>query len=55
MDAFVGSGTTALAAKHTKRNFIGFEIDEEYFKIACDRLNGINKRGELNLFDIAED
>ena len=55
LDAFVGSGTSALAAKHTKRSFIGFEIDEEYFKIACDRLNGINKRGELNLFDAAED
>ena len=52
LDAFVGSGTTALAAKHTDRNFIGFEIDEHYYKIAIDRLNGINKRGELNLFDI---
>lgn len=52
MDAFVGSGTTALAAKHLNRSFIGFEIDEEYFKIASDRLQGINKRGELNLFDL---
>ena len=52
LDAFVGSGTTALAAKHTERNFIGFEIDEQYYKIACDRLQGINKRGEMNLFDL---
>ena len=52
MDAFVGSGTTALAAKHTNRNFVGFEIDEEYYKIATDRLKGINKRGEMNLFDL---
>ena len=50
----MGSGTTALAAKHTRRHFIGFEIDETYFKIAKDRLNGINKRGEMNLFDIGD-
>ena len=55
LDPFVGSGTTALACKHTKRSFIGFEIDEEYYKIASDRIRGINKRGELNLFDITED
>lgn len=54
LDAFVGSGTTALAAKHTKRNFIGFEIDKNYFEKAVDRLNGINQRGEINLFDIGE-
>ena len=55
LDAFVGSGTTALAAKHTKRNFIGFEIDKDYFNIASDRLRGINKKGELNLFDYESD
>ncbi len=55
LDSFVGFGTTALAAKHTKRSFIGFEIDDEYYKIASDRLRGINKRGELNLFDVEED
>ena len=54
LDCFLGSGTTALAAKHTGRNFIGFEIDEDYYKIATDRLKGINKRGELNLFDIED-
>ena len=51
LDAFVGSGTTALAAKHTERNFLGFEIDPEFYQIACDRLKGINQRGEMNLFD----
>lgn len=55
LDPFLGSGTTALACKHTKRRFIGFEIDKHYFKIASDRLNGINKRGEMNLFDIEVD
>ena len=51
LDAFVGSGTTALAAKHTKRNFLGFEIDPDYFKIASERLRGFNQKGEMNLFD----
>ena len=29
-----------------------FEINEKYFQIAQDRLQGINQKGELNLFDI---
>lgn len=52
LDPFLGSGTTALAAKHLERNYIGFEINETYYKIAEDRLKGINQKGEMNLFDI---
>lgn len=44
LDPFMGSGTTAVAAKETGRNFIGFEINPEYHRIACDRLNGITKK-----------
>ena len=51
-DPFLGSGTVALAAKHCGCSYIGFEINEKYFKIATDRLQGINQKGELNLFDI---
>lgn len=54
-DPFVGSGTTCLAAKHLNCNYIGFEINERYYKIATDRLNGINIKGEMNLFDIDYD
>ena len=32
MDTFLGSGTTAIAAKNTKRAFKGCEISEEYYK-----------------------
>ena len=39
LDSFIGSGTTALACKNLNRNFIGFENNEEYFKIAQKRLN----------------
>lgn len=51
-DPFMGSGTTCLACKHLGLDYIGFEINEKYFKIAEDRLNGINQKGELNLFDL---
>jgi len=50
MDVFLGSGTTCVAAKELGRQFIGFEIDEKYYKIAKDRINGINQKGEMNLF-----
>lgn len=50
-DPFIGSGTTAVAAKELGRQFIGFEINEKYYQIAKDRLNGINQKGEMNLFE----
>ena len=51
-DPFCGSGTTCLAAKHLELDYLGFEINEKYYKIAIDRLNGINQKGEMNLFDL---
>lgn len=39
LDPFIGSGTTAIACKELNRNFIGCEIDKNYYKIAIDRLN----------------
>ena len=38
LDPFLGSGTTAVAAKQLKRNFIGIEISKDYCKIANERL-----------------
>ena len=37
-DPFMGSGTTAVACKNLKRNYIGSEISEKYCKIAKQRL-----------------
>lgn len=49
-DPFVGSGTTCVAAKELGCNYIGFEINENYYKIAVDRLNGVNQKGQIDLF-----
>lgn len=44
-DGFMGSGTTGVAAKEMNRNFIGVEIDKEYFDIAKERIERIEKNG----------
>ncbi len=38
LDNCMGSGSTGIACIHTNRNFIGIELDENYFKIAKDRI-----------------
>ena len=38
LDNCMGSGTTAIACLNTNRNFIGFELDKEYFDIASKRI-----------------
>lgn len=55
LDPFVGSGTTAVAAKRLGRNFIGFDINEEYVQIANQRLDKVrfnekNNENQLSLF-----
>lgn len=41
LDPFMGSGTTGIAALQNNRNFIGIELDENYFKIAQQRINNV--------------
>ena len=38
LDNCMGSGTTAIAAIREKRNFIGFELNKEYYDKACERI-----------------
>ena len=41
LDPFMGSWTTGIAAKNVWREFIGIEMDKEYFEIAKNRLKEI--------------
>ena len=43
LDFTMGSGTTGVACVKTKRNFIGIELDEEYFEIAKKRIEEANQ------------
>ena len=46
-DPTMGSGTTGIACLNTNRNFIGIELDKEYYSVAKDR---IEKHNPLNNF-----
>lgn len=39
LDFCMGSGSTCIAAINTNRRYIGFELDQQYFNIAKDRIN----------------
>lgn len=40
VDPFMGSGSTGVACKQLNRNFIGIELDNEYYDIAKKRIEG---------------
>lgn len=46
-DPFMGSGTTGVACVQTGRKFIGIEIDEKYFHIACKRIKDAQQQMKL--------
>ena len=47
LDSCMGSGTTAIACMNTNRNFIGFELDETYYKLSLERIK--NRTQQLGL------
>ena len=49
LDPFMGSGTTGVACMNLGRSFIGIEIEERYFQIACERI--ANAQRQQKLFD----
>lgn len=46
LDCCMGSGTTAIACLRSGRDYIGFELDEGYHKITCDRILAEKARGD---------
>ena len=51
LDNTCGSGSTCVAAVLTGRKYIGIERDEEYYKIACDRVKQAETQVSMDLFD----
>jgi len=44
LDNCIGSGTTAIAAINTKRNYIGIELDRKYVNIANERIRDYKRK-----------
>lgn len=49
LDNCMGSGTTAIACHRLNRNFIGFELDEEYHRLSVDRYE--KEKSQTTKFD----
>ena len=47
LDFTMGSGTTGVACKELGRDFIGIELDKDYFNISVDRINNTCVKKEL--------
>jgi site-specific DNA-methyltransferase (adenine-specific) len=46
LDFTMGSGSTGVACMNTNRKFIGIELDENYYKIAKQRITEVGKSGK---------
>jgi len=49
LDPFMGSGTTGVACARMGRSFIGIELHEPYFEVACERIEGAYRQGDIFL------
>lgn len=47
LDPFMGSGTTGVACVQLGRKFIGIEINESYFNVACRRIQDAHDRPDM--------
>ena len=51
LDPFMGSGTTLVACQRMGRQGTGIELDEEYWRIACERVHQAWKQPDLFIAD----
>ena len=54
LDNCMGSGTTAIACINTNRNYIGFELDQEYYRASIERINNHVKDKQIDLFEMLD-
>ena len=54
IDPFMGSGSTGVACMNTGRTFIGIERKQQYFDIACQRIERAHKGNVANIASIDE-
>lgn len=47
LDPFMGSGTTGVACARMGRKFIGIELDQKYFDVACERIAKAYAQGDM--------
>lgn len=47
LDPYMGSGSTGVACMNLGRRFIGCEIEEKYFNIACERIENSQRQQSL--------
>lgn len=51
LDPFMGVGGTGIACKELNRDFIGIEIDKQYYTIAEKRINGEDEYQQMTIWD----
>lgn len=49
LDTHVGSGSSLIACHNTNHKYVGFEIDETYYKLAKERID--RETAQMNIFD----
>lgn len=49
LDPYMGSGSTGVAAVQMRHPFVGIEIEEKYFDIACRRIENAQRQGDMLL------
>ena len=52
LDTHVGSASSLVACRKTNHKFVGFELDEEYYRLAKERLDA--EMAQMNIFDFIQ-
>lgn len=52
LDTHVGSASSLIACHRTRHKFVGFEIDEEYYRLAKERLDA--EMAQMTIYDFME-